>query len=426
MLIDFTVENYRSIKEPVTLSAVAQSRNIGRSISGSSRRYVKPDIEIAPTFFVEGRDIELLPVIGIFGANASGKTNTLMALDQLLFLMGYGNKYHDNLLERFTPFLLAEETSFAPTRFQLRVALAGNIYIYSLSINQSTILWERLQYLPDTPGRIRLLFERRWNEDQQESTWKNGGDFNWLWSGERKKLQKHQPFVSLLADLPHDLTRPLTEWLQFRWVGTGLKSGISLNSEDLDDYRMAVNFLPRSPQALSRVTWMLQHLNTGIANLEIKDDKTVTVLHRTKDGLASWPLAEESLGTQRLFRLASRIQYAFEVNILVLVDELGVNVHPNISEIIIRLFQSPVTNPKRVQLIFTSHDNTLLQGQLLRRDQIWFTQKRLDGSTELYPLTDFKPRNDLALDKAYLDGRFGAVPLLPSEDELLPPIEVAA
>ena len=416
MLIDFTAENYRSIKEPVTLSAVAHGRPALRPASGSGRRYVKPDDEIAPTSPLAGRNIELLPLLGIFGANASGKTNTLMALDQLLFLMSHGNKHQDNLLERFTPFLLDEETSSAPTRFQLRVALEGNIYVYSLWLNRNMILWERLQYLPDAPGRIRLLFERHWDEDRQESIWKHGSDFNWIWSGERKKLQKHQPFISLLADLPYELTKPLTQWLEFRWVGT------SLSNEDIDDHQMAAKYLSRSPQALSRVTWMLQHLNTGIAGLEMSGEQGVTILHRTKDGIVRWPLAEESLGTQRLFRLASRIQYAFEANMLVLVDELGVNVHPNVSEVIVQLFQSSVTNPKRVQLIFTSHDNTLLQGQLLRRDQIWLTQKRLDGSTELYPLTDFKPRNDLALDKAYLDGRFGAVPLLPSEDELLSPV----
>jgi AAA15 family ATPase/GTPase len=85
------------------------------------------------------------------------------------------------------------------------------------------------------------------------------------------------------------------------------------------------------------------------------------------------------------------------------------------------MFQSEKTNPNRAQLIFTSHDNTLQRGNLLRRDQIWFTQKREDGSTELYSLSDFRPRNDLAIDKAYLDGRFGAVPVLPDEEELLQP-----
>ena len=420
MLIDFTVENYRSIKEPITLSAVAQNRPASRSASGMSRRYVKSDNQIAPPLPLGEKNVELLPVLGVFGANASGKTNTLMALDQLLFLMSYGNKHQHNLLERFTPFLLDERAASAPTHFQLRVASGGNIYAYSLSTNRSTILRERLQYFPQSSGRPRLLFERHWDEDRGESRWKFGNDFDWIWSSERKNLQQHQPFISLLADLPHDLTQPLTHWLEFRWPGT------TLDDEDIDDHKMAAKYLSRSPEALLQVARMLQLLDTGITGLEAGNDQRVTVLHRTEAGLVRWPLAEESLGTQRLFRLAARIRYAFEADTLVVVDELGVNVHPNISETIIRLFQNPATNAKRTQLIFTSHDNTLLQGQLLRRDQIWFTQKRLDGSTELYPLTDFKPRNDLALGRAYLDGRFGAVPLLPSEDNLLSAAEAAA
>jgi len=89
----------------------------------------------------------------------------------------------------------------------------------------------------------------------------------------------------------------------------------------------------------------------------------------------------------------------------------------------VRLFQSPVTNPKRAQLVFTSHDTTLQQRNLLRRDQIWFTEKRPDGGTELYPLTDFKPSSGMAIDKSYLDGRFGAVPILPDTEDLLPLLE---
>ena len=99
-----------------------------------------------------------------------------------------------------------------------------------------------------------------------------------------------------------------------------------------------------------------------------------------------------------------------------MVDELGSNIHPSITREMIKLFQSPKTNPKRTQLIFTTHDNTLQRNNLLRRDQIWFTQKRPDQSTELYPLSDFNVRNDLAIDKAYLDGRFGAVPFISEED----------
>jgi uncharacterized protein len=129
------------------------------------------------------------------------------------------------------------------------------------------------------------------------------------------------------------------------------------------------------------------------------------------------------MGTQRLFDLAFRIHIGLSFGTLTIIDELGSNIHPNITRAIVKMFQNPKTNPNRVQLIFTSHDNTLQRGNLLRRDQIWFTQKRDDQSTELYSLSDFKVRNDLAIDKAYLAGSFGAIPFLPSDEEFIPVAE---
>jgi uncharacterized protein len=144
-------------------------------------------------------------------------------------------------------------------------------------------------------------------------------------------------------------------------------------------------------------------------------------LHQTTEGkTVKWLFEEESLGTQRLMILALRMLSSMisHVGGLTIVDEISANIHPNISREIIKMFQNPQFNPNHAQLIFTSHDNTLQQRNLLRRDQIWFTEKSKDHSTILYPLTDFKVRNDLAIDKAYLDGRFGAVPILPTDDEL--------
>ena len=171
---------------------------------------------------------------------------------------------------------------------------------------------------------------------------------------------------------------------------------------------------------------LLLKLDTGLYDIEIRKDEDnkenyqLYALHKVaNEGIISWRFEEESIGTQRLFDLIYRMQFILLRNSLLIADELGSNVHPNIINEIVKLFQSPKTNPNRTQLIFTSHDNTLQRNNLLRRDQIWFTQKRPDQSTELYPLSDFKVRNDLAIDKAYLDGRFGAVPFISDEDDLM-------
>ena len=182
------------------------------------------------------------------------------------------------------------------------------------------------------------------------------------------------------------------------------------------------------PELQNKVKELLQKFDTGIDNIEIKElsdlasghaQYEVWVTHQTKAGEVKWLLSQESLGTQKLFELATKMFVKFEIGGFMLVDELGFGTHPKINQEIVRLFQDKKINKERAQLIFTSHDTTLLSKGLLRRDQIWFTQKREDGSTELYPLSDFAGiRNDLVIDKAYLDGRFGAVPFLPDKEEL--------
>lgn len=415
MLIDFTVENYRSIKEPVTLSAIAQpGRATPRSGDGARRRRVKADDEIAPAFAVEGRDFELLPALGVFGANASGKSNVIDALDHFLFFITYGVTDQDEGLQRFVPFLLDADTATAPSRFRLRVALEQVIYTYALCLDQKRIVSETLQQSLPHPRRTGLVYERRWDESTQQLTWKREPRFAWSRAEARQKVSSQQSFMSYLVngEQPEEINA-LWQWLMHRWPGTVLRG------RDLDEALIG-EVKKRDPRMVMRAANLLRLLDTGVTDMRmVHPDDEFWVTHRTKTGDVNWPLREESLGTQSLVGLIFRIINALDTNTPVLVDELGSNVHPNITSDIVRLFQSRKTNPKRAQLLFTSHDNTLLSGSLLRRDQVWFTQKRLDGSTELYPLTAFRPRNDLALDRAYLDGRLEAVPILPRTEDLL-------
>jgi AAA15 family ATPase/GTPase len=429
MLIDFTVENYRSIKGPITLSAIAQKGRASENIAaGARRRRIKPDEEIAPAFPVSGRGFELLPVLGLFGANASGKSNLINALDGLLGFMAHGLVDEFGLANNSVPFRLAEETVSSPTNFTLRVTVEGFVFSYALSISGTKILVEKLEYLP-SKKRTRILFERRWDTPTNKFVWKNGEDFVGSHTQLEATLQDQEPFMSFLTRrLAVPVVHPLQKWLFPRGLKTTLE-------DRYFDSQMATLLCRSDSQLLADVSTIVQRFDTGISGLLIEGREVpghtgsvrpqLMVLHPTKIGHILWPLQEESMGTQRLFTLATRLVLAFRSGLLVLVDELGSNIHPNITREIVRLFQDPKTNPKGAQLIFTSHDNTLQQRNLLRRDQIWFTQKRTDGSTELYPLTDFHPRNDLAIDKAYLDGRFGAVPQLPQDEEILPPLEIA-
>jgi len=427
MLVDFTVENYRSIKEPVTLSAVAQKQSARKTSATSKRKGIKSDHEIAPGYHVEGWDMEILPVLAIFGANASGKSNIIQALDYLLLMMGAGTQESAKFQGLFKyakldPFKLDTASAKQPTKFELRTIFDNNIYTYSLEINQNHIVSEKLDYALNTTKRTRRLFDRKWDEQIKKSIWKTGDDFAGSHNQLQRNIRENELFISILVKLEVDKIQSLIDWIQERLIGIHLGNEgfdlFQLKSMEVDEFFF--------DHLLKDAVKIVNKFDTGISRIEIQDKSeeglyyNIYAVHKTHEGKEIyWNFDEESLGTQRIFNLAFRILMSLDSGELTIVDELGTNLHPNIVKTIINMFQNPKTNPRNAQLIFTSHDNTLQRNNLLRRDQIWFTQKLPDHSTELYPLTDFHVRNDLAIDKAYLDGRFGAVPFLPSDEEMI-------
>jgi uncharacterized protein len=427
MLVDFTVENYRSIKEPVTLSAVAQKTSTRPTSQSSKRKRVKPDDEIAPGYHVAGWDIELLPVLAIFGANASGKSNVIQALDYLLLMMSHGIQEAFRMQNIFRyakldPFKLDSISAQKPTKFELRTVFDSNIYTYSLELHHNYVVSEKLEYILSKTKRSRRLFHRFRDETSKKFIWKIGQDFAGPHNQLQQNIKENELFISTLVKLKVNIIESLLDWLTSTW------RGINLGTENFDieliktlqDYN-----LPLFDEILKQSLEIVQKFDTGLSGIQMNKSEEglgyrIYALHKTTDNQETiWSFDEESLGTQRLFGLASRIVLVMKTGGLIIVDELGTNIHPNIVRNIIKMFQNPKVNPKYAQLIFTSHDNTLQRNNLLRRDQIWFTQKRHDQSTDLYPLTDFHVRNDLAIDKAYLDGRFGAVPFLPSDEEMI-------
>ncbi|MBD2437126.1 ATP/GTP-binding protein [Nostoc sp. FACHB-110] len=428
MLVDFTVENYRSIKEPVTLSAVAQKQSTRQKSQNSKRKRVKLDHEITPGYHIEGWDIDILPVLAIFGANASGKSNVIQALDYLLLMMTSGIHETAIIQKKFKyakldPFKLDNVSENNPTKFELRTVFDNAIYTYSLVLNQKHVVIEKLDYSISKTKRTRRLFSRQWDEVSKKFIWKTGDDFSGPHNQLQKSIRENELFISTLVKLEVDKIETFLQWLRSRWPGIHLGSeklalAFIAASQDTD--------VETSKKIFKNTLEIVKNFDTGLSDIKFEKkseeyfDFNIFAIHENSDGkTVNWSFEEESLGTQRLLSLASRIVVHLELGGLVIVDELGTNIHPNIIQNIIKIFQNPKTNPKNAQLIFTSHDNTLQRNNLLRRDQIWFTQKRPDHSTELYPLTDFNVRNDLAIDKAYLDGRFGAVPFLPSSEEMI-------
>ncbi|WP_226889548.1 AAA family ATPase [Nostoc sp. MG11] len=231
MLVDFTVENYRSIKEPVTLSAVAQKQSDRQTSQSSKRKRVKSDHEIASGYHVEGWDIELLPVLAIFGANASGKSNVIQALNYLLLMMTQGTQEAVKIQRIFKyakldPFKLDSVSVHTPTKFELRTIFDKTIYTYSLVINQNHIFSEKLDYALNTTKRTRRLFHRQWDETIKKFIWKTGDDFAGSHNQLQNNIRENELFINTLLKLKVDRIESLVNWLKTSW------RGINLGSED--------------------------------------------------------------------------------------------------------------------------------------------------------------------------------------------------
>lgn len=265
-----------------------------------------------------------------------------------------------------------------------------------------------------------MLFERVWNRETDVQTWKNGRSLGGAYKEIQESLAEHEPFMHFLAArLKVKITQPFADWITSKWPG---QTKTTVLDADLTPFMLNLDAKIRK-----QVVSLICSFDTGIDDIEVEeidseksdaDQFRLWALHKSDRDAMRLPFYEESTGTQRLCDLSSKMLQAFDDGSLMLADELSSNIHPIITRRIIEMFQSGQAKTKGAQLIFTSHDNTLQRPALLRRDQIWFTQKRPDGSTELYPLTDFHPRNDLAIDRAYLDGRFGAVPII--HQDLIP------
>ncbi|VAX38889.1 abortive infection protein, putative, partial [hydrothermal vent metagenome] len=195
-----------------------------------------------------------------------------------------------------------------------------------------------------------------------------------------------------------------------------------------------VGLLPESDDAWSWTKNFIKSADTGISNIKVEIEEverannrtlpfeTVWFQHSLSDENSWLDFSEESKGTQMLFQMAAPIYNALKLGSLLLIDELDSSLHVSIGNTIIQLFNNPKTNPHNAQLIFTTHDTNLLgtipDEPALRRDQIWFTEKDKEGGTNLYPLTDYKPRKSENLERGYLQGRYGAIPFLGDFNQL--------
>jgi uncharacterized protein len=418
MLIEFSVSNWRSIKETQTLSLVAAPGN------------ELPDQVFSP----DGGRTRLLTSAAIYGPNAAGKSNLIGAVAWAQkFILNCATRMQRGDEIEVKPFLLDDTFSGQPSDFEFDFFMDGVRYQYGFSVNRERVLEEWLFASPN--GRAQRWLGRIWHDGQyhwQRCTALPGA------AQIQPKTRDNALFLSTAVQWNLTKVQPMFDWFskQLRMVGPGGWDA-RFSEKNCDDAGKR-----------KRILRLLTHSDLGIADLMVEKKKftvemlpghldessrtrlaqdmedsvftDIKTLHRTIQGTpVMFDLdSDESDGTRRMFALAAPLLDVLENGYIVLVDELGIHLHPELVQALIRLFNHPLHNPKHAQLIFTTHETALLDQALLRRDQIWFCEKRQDQATRLYPLTDFHPRKGSEnLEGSYRSGRYGAQPFVPRNVE---------
>lgn len=416
MLLTFRGYNARSFRDPFELSLLAT-------------RLSEPGVPRQIEWREEGRTIGVLPSAGIFGANASGKSNLLRAMSDMrrLVLGSFRGNTPKGPVETH-PFLLGEDEGRAPTSFEVELVLDGIRHDYGFVVDAQGVReeWARSY----RRGRVVTLLQRT-------------GERVHIGTEQRAKgravleiLRPNALFLSTAAAIEHPLFLPLYQWfsrnLTFADVET--RSSRKLITADMlegerrsqvlallreadlgisDVSRRALD--PEFKEKLRKVVdiFWSEADPVDLDDLGIKDFE-VGLKHRSGRGHVELPEHDESRGTLVWFGLIGLVIEALREGSVLLADELEASLHPALVDVLVDLFQSLQSNPFRAQLIFNSHETRLMGDSAERRlgrDQVWFTEKNEDGATFLHSLADVAPRREEAVARRYLAGRYGGTPI---------------
>lgn len=406
MLLRLQVSNHRSILEPVELSMIAVDKD-----RAATRRF-------------GGLPEHVLTVAGIYGPNASGKSNVLDAMAWLSMAVARS-------LRGWADYIPRDAHRFgrgpaSPTEFDLDLEVDGVRYTYYLELNDSAVLFEGLDSYPE--GRRRNLFTRREGEiDFRRGIAGTRGIKALLTpttlalsAGVRVGVSDFRRVARALSGMR--ILRPRNR--RIPWAGGTIRFDSTI--ELLADEEAGRPRLLDTGQDRSAVTdrssamALLRFADSGINDFVMTEEESerlegrhiqLGLIHRGEGESVTFDLEDESDGTQTWFGLIGPAFAALRLGRVLLLDEIDASLHPRLSARLIEIFQDPQTNSRGAQLVFTSHDTSLLNS--LNRDEVWLTERLANATTRLVGLAEFRGervRKSLNLERAYLQGRFGAVP----------------
>lgn len=403
MLIEFGVSNFKSIRDEARLSMVA----------GTGKEH--KDSHLVETR-ANGRvpSNPLVRTAVVYGANAAGKTNLLGALGIMKRIVTTPSQPGDSL--PIEPFKFDPESVRGDTTFEVLCVVDGVRYQYGFTANSEQVCQEWLFAWPR--GRVQRWVER----DGQD--WKLndrlGGDRGvWL-----RATRPNALFLSTAASLNSQLLKPLFDWFRRKLRVVGSER---LSMSTLDRHKdKVIGFLQAADMAISDFRITDHEINqenlpadmpAELKQIKKKDSRegSIFLIYNTGLGPIELEISDESAGTQKLFELSVPLLESLQKGFVVVIDELNNSLHPALVRFILDRFHNPRFNTGGAQLVFSTHDTSILSQEIFRRDQIWFCERDEQQATHLYSLSDFRPRKGVAnLGRSYLVGRYGAVPFIRS------------
>lgn len=429
MLISFSVTNFKTFREKAELSLIASKYDKTRTEENlhSCEKY----------------DINLLKSAVVYGANASGKSKLMEALGFMRrFVLTSSKDSQKGEQINVDPFLLSTETNSKPSEFEIIFYHQKELFRYGFEVDKNKVLSEWLYYRPATK-EIELFVRQGQQFDVHSRKFSKG-----LTLAKGKMIRENALMLSVAAQFNDINAGKAIDWFKGFKIISALEpegyKGYSMKSlnesskkikilEMLHSADMSIsdlNLQTLDVQDLSKK--MPENLRNIIIKKVSEEKKEFLALNTThsvydKNLNQAQPISfdmenDESSGTNQFFGLTGPIIDVIEKGYVLAVDELDSKLHPNLVLKIVEIFNSKELNPNNAQLIFNTHDTNLLSADVFRRDQIWFVEKDRYGAAKLYSLSDFKEvRRDENFENSYIQGKYGAIPLVSEFENLLNP-----
>jgi AAA15 family ATPase/GTPase len=414
MLIEFRVKNFRSFRGEQALSLVASK---DKTLQQSHT--LATGLKAAPA---------LLRSAVVYGANASGKSNLIKALQTMRgVVVESATAIQPSQVYAVQPFRLDDLSAREPTGFELTFIVDGVRYQYGFAMTSQRIISEHLLvYKAFKPQR---WFKRHFDEASGKDIYDFGSGLKGsrtLWEG---ATRPNALFLSMAVQLNSEALRPVFDWFvnglvifnehaQLSQQGSIQMLRHATGRKQICDFLSAADVSIADIEVVTRkVPGQTAHIDLLAGNPEVRTDEMeehqLRFSHVTGQGGAVFDLMDESNGTRNLLFLAGPVLDILRKGQTLVIDELDTSLHTLLVRELVRLFHRPEISVGDAQLIFTTHDTSLLDApDLFRRDQVWFVEKDRNQASALVSLSEFSPRKNEALERGYLMGRYGGVPFL--------------